>query len=141
MSSRQENFQINGVPNSGSLRLRARAAAARMFSSIGMRLVAVVVATGVLAFAAIGGLTILRLDLGLKEQANALGKLSGKQIVLRLEGEAQLARARIELWAGKRAAFPRLPTVHIGRRSIRNHVPYGSAGHLPKLRVPPLNPF
>jgi diguanylate cyclase (GGDEF)-like protein len=96
MSSEQGNLQKSPVPGSGPLRLRFGAAAARTFSSIGMRLVAVVVATGVLAFAVIGGLTILRLDLGLKEQADALGKLSGKQIALRLEGEAQLARARIE---------------------------------------------
>jgi diguanylate cyclase (GGDEF)-like protein len=68
----------------------------KLFASIGMRLVAVVVATGVVAFGVIGGLTVIRLDLGLNEQADALGKLSGRQIALRLEGEAQLARARIE---------------------------------------------
>jgi diguanylate cyclase (GGDEF)-like protein len=74
----------------------SRTAITEIFSSIGMRLVAVVVATGMLAFAMIGTLTILRLDLGLREQAGALGNLSERQIAQRLDGEAQLARARIE---------------------------------------------
>lgn len=96
MSGEQETLHRGLRAGSDSLWQRCSAALARAFASIGMRLVAVVVATGVLAFAVIGGLTILRLDLGLKEQAGALGNLSGKQIALRLEGEAQLARARIE---------------------------------------------
>jgi hypothetical protein len=96
MLSEQEHFQQQPIPGSASLRLPSGAPLGRLFSSIGMRLVAVVVATGILAFAVIGGLTILRLNLGLKEQADALGNLSGKQIADRLEGEAQLARARIE---------------------------------------------
>jgi hypothetical protein len=61
-----------------------------------MRLVVIVLATGILAFAAIGSLAVLRLDLGLKEQADSLGELSAKQLSDRLDGEAQLARARIE---------------------------------------------
>jgi diguanylate cyclase (GGDEF)-like protein len=65
-------------------------------SSIAARLVATVLATGVLAFAIIGGLTMLRLDLGLREQADALGHLSARQLSDRLDGEAQLARARID---------------------------------------------
>jgi diguanylate cyclase (GGDEF)-like protein len=61
-----------------------------------MRLVVIVLATGILAFAVIGSLAVLRLDLGLKEQADSLGNLSAKQLSDRLDGEAQLARARIE---------------------------------------------
>src|SRR3954465_15769389 len=95
MGSEQGIVQKGLIRRPGCLR-RCSAAVGRIFSSIGMRLVAVVVGTGLLAFALIGALTILRLDLGLKEQADALGNLSGKQIALRLEGEAQLARARIE---------------------------------------------
>jgi len=96
MLSEQGYLQQEPIPGSDSLRPSSSAPLGRLFSSIGMRLVAVVVATGILAFAVIGGLTILRLSLGLKEQADALGNLSGKQIADRLEGEAQLARARIE---------------------------------------------
>ncbi len=96
----EENFSEKSlVPTAGSWWLHSsiwRAVITKTFSSIGMRLVTVVLATGMLAFAMIGGLTILRLDLGLKEQADALGNLSEKQIAHRLDGEAQLARARIE---------------------------------------------
>ncbi|HKY88169.1 MAG TPA: EAL domain-containing protein [Pseudorhodoplanes sp.] len=67
-----------------------------LFSSIGMRLVMVVLVTGVLAFATIGSLTMFRLQAGLKEQATALGELSERQMVHRLDSEAQLARARVE---------------------------------------------
>ena len=67
-----------------------------ILSSIAARLVATVLATGVLAFAVIGGLAMLRLDLGLREQADALGHLSARQLSDRLDGEAQLARARID---------------------------------------------
>jgi diguanylate cyclase (GGDEF)-like protein len=68
----------------------------RFLSSIGARLVAAVLSTGLIAFAVIGGLAMLRLDLGLREQADALGHLSARQLSDRLEGEAQLARARID---------------------------------------------
>ncbi|SDR56948.1 diguanylate cyclase (GGDEF) domain-containing protein [Rhizobiales bacterium GAS113] len=61
-----------------------------------MRLVAVVLATGVLGFGIIGGLTALRLHQQLNSQADALGHLSEQQLAHRLDGEAQLARARIE---------------------------------------------
>jgi diguanylate cyclase (GGDEF)-like protein len=69
----------------------------RFVSSIAARLVVTVLATGVLAFAMIGGLATLRLDLRLQEQADALGQLSAQQLADRLDGEAQLARARFEL--------------------------------------------
>jgi diguanylate cyclase (GGDEF)-like protein len=67
-----------------------------LFSSIGMRLVMVVLVTGVLAFAMIGSVTMFRLQSGLSEQAEALGQLSERQMVHRLDGEAQLARQRVE---------------------------------------------
>ncbi len=70
--------------------------AARPFSSIAMRLVLVVLSTGVLGFGMIGGLTALRLKEQLGQQANALGQLSEEQLAHRLDGEAYLARARLE---------------------------------------------
>lgn len=73
-----------------------RAGVSTLFSSIAMRLVAVVLLTGILAFGAIGGLTVLRLQKGLTEQAGALGHLSERQMADRLDAEAQLARARVE---------------------------------------------
>jgi diguanylate cyclase (GGDEF)-like protein len=75
---------------------RAKLRMPKFLSSIALRLVVTVLATGILAFATIGGLAMLRLDYGLKEQADALGHLSARQIANRLDGEAQLARARIE---------------------------------------------
>jgi len=77
-------------------RLAAGLIARRPFSSIAMRLVAVVLTTGVLGFGIIGGLTALRLHEQLNSQADALGRLSEQQLAHRLDGEAQLARARIE---------------------------------------------
>jgi len=68
----------------------------RSFSSIAARLVTVVLVTGVLGFGVIGGTTALRLHEQLGQQADALGKLSEQQLAHRLDGEAQLARARIE---------------------------------------------
>jgi diguanylate cyclase (GGDEF)-like protein len=73
-----------------------RASVKALFSSIGMRLVMVVLVTGVLAFAVIGSLTMFRLQAGLSEQAQALGQLSERQMAHRLDSEAQLARARVE---------------------------------------------
>jgi diguanylate cyclase (GGDEF)-like protein len=69
---------------------------ATFFSSIAARLVATVLGTGLLAFGLIGGLAMLRLDYGLQEQAEALGRLSARQLSDRLDAEAQLARARID---------------------------------------------
>jgi diguanylate cyclase (GGDEF)-like protein len=68
----------------------------KFLSSIAARLIATVLATGILAFATIGGLAMFRLDLGLRKQAEALGHLSARQLSDRLDGEAQLARARID---------------------------------------------
>ncbi len=62
-----------------------------------MRLVAVVLATGILGLGLIGGSTALRLQQQLSHQAAALGALSEEQLARRLDGEAQLARARIEV--------------------------------------------
>ncbi len=68
----------------------------KFLSSIAARLIATVLATAILAFATIGGLAMFRLDLGLQKQAEALGHLSARQLSDRLDGEAQLARARID---------------------------------------------
>lgn len=68
----------------------------KFLSSIAARLIVTVLATGILAFATIGGLAMFRLDLGLKKQADALDHLSARQLSNRLDGEAQLARARID---------------------------------------------
>jgi diguanylate cyclase (GGDEF)-like protein len=65
-------------------------------STIAARLIITVLATGILAFATIGGLAMLRLDLGLHRQAESLGYLSARQLSDRLDGEAQLARARLD---------------------------------------------
>src|SRR5258708_22369291 len=73
-------------------------------SSIAMRLVAVVLATGVLGLGLIGGLTALRLQQQLRQQAAALGELSEDQLAHRLDGEAQLARARIEVLGAETAS-------------------------------------
>lgn len=69
-----------------------------------MRLVAVVLATGVLGLGLIGGLTALRLQQQLGQQAAALGELSEDQLAHRLDGEAQLARARIEVLGAETAS-------------------------------------
>lgn len=73
-------------------------------SSIGMGLVAVVLATGVLGLGLIGGSTALRLQQQLRHQAAALGELSEDQLAHRLDGEAQLARARIEALGAETAS-------------------------------------
>ena len=75
---------------------RAFAWTVNRFSSITMRLVAVVLVTGILAFGALGSLTSLRFNVALQEQASALGQLSERQLAVRLDGEAKLARARLE---------------------------------------------
>ncbi len=49
-----------------------------------------------MAFGALGTLTSLRFNFALQEQASALGELSERQLAVRLDGEAKLARARLE---------------------------------------------
>jgi diguanylate cyclase (GGDEF)-like protein len=61
-----------------------------------MRLVAVVLVTGLLGLGLIGGMTALRLQEQLRQQADALGELSEAQLAHRLNAEAQLAGARLE---------------------------------------------
>ena len=73
-----------------------RGAIKRIFHSTSMRLLTVVLAAGLVALTMIGSLTIFRLDSALKEQAKALEQLSESQLAHRLDGEAQLARARLE---------------------------------------------
>lgn len=81
---RRRRFRAVGVPLSA------------MFSSIAFRLVAVVLATGLIAFGVLGFSTSWRFNDALNEQAHALGQLSERQLADRLKSEAQLARARVE---------------------------------------------
>ncbi|MGI8526891.1 MAG: diguanylate cyclase domain-containing protein [Pseudolabrys sp.] len=75
--------------------------------SIRTRLVAIVLATGLIAFALIGGIALIRLDLGLKVQADAFGSWSEQQLADRLDGEAQLARARLEVLGAEMSQYLR----------------------------------
>ncbi len=75
--------------------------------SIGTRLVSIVLATGLIAFAAIGSIALIRLDLGLKVQADAFGGWSERQLSDRLDGEAQLARARLEVLGAETSQYLR----------------------------------
>jgi diguanylate cyclase (GGDEF)-like protein len=83
------------VPQSSWLQNGLSDAASKLMSSIAVRLATVVLVTGSAALVVIGGLTMLRLDVDLKEQSDALYKLSEHQLVYRLEGEAHLSRARL----------------------------------------------
>ncbi|HEX8665670.1 MAG TPA: EAL domain-containing protein [Beijerinckiaceae bacterium] len=65
--------------------------------SIGARLAAVVLVTGTMTFGAIGVLTAMRLSRGLAEQGAALSDLSRQQMAEKLDGEARLARARLDM--------------------------------------------
>lgn len=69
----------------------------RRFSSLSTRLVVAVLATASVAFTVSVGLTVWRLDHGLDRQAAQLGRLSEEKLGQRLDGEARLARARVEL--------------------------------------------
>ena len=73
-----------------------RVAISQRFSSIASRLVVVVLCTGILAFWLLGSLTSLRFNAALDAQATALSQFSERQLAVRLDGEAQLARARFE---------------------------------------------
>jgi methyl-accepting chemotaxis protein len=66
------------------------------FSSLSTRLVVAVVATASIAFIISVGLTLWRLDQGLQRQASQLARLSEEKLSQRLNGEAKLARARVE---------------------------------------------
>jgi methyl-accepting chemotaxis protein len=65
-------------------------------SSLSTRLVIAVVATASIAFTLSVGLTIWRLGEGLNRQASQLARLSEEKLRQRLDGEARLARARLE---------------------------------------------
>jgi methyl-accepting chemotaxis protein len=65
-------------------------------SSLSTRLIVAVVATATVAFAVAFGLTIMRLDQGLKRQAEQLGSFSEEKLGQRLDGEARLAGARVQ---------------------------------------------
>ena len=64
---------------------------------IGARLAGIVLLTGGLTFAVVGGLAVLRLQSDAVEQAGALTQLSRQQVARRLDGEARLAEARLNL--------------------------------------------
>jgi diguanylate cyclase (GGDEF)-like protein len=91
---------------------RLRATAEKLTSSIAVRLAAVVLITGTVALGVIGALTMLRLDIGLKEQAQALDRLSEEQLAYRLDGEVQLARARLDALGAEVARDLRLIARH-----------------------------
>jgi methyl-accepting chemotaxis protein len=65
-------------------------------SSLSTRLVVAVLATATIAFAALYGLTFVRLGQGLERQAAELGRLSEERLGQRLDGEARLAGAQLE---------------------------------------------
>src|ERR671917_1470642 len=64
--------------------------------SLNTRLVLTVLATATLAFSAFVALTFLRLSQGLDLQATQLSVLSEEKLAQKLDGEARLARARVE---------------------------------------------
>src|SRR5262245_1549557 len=69
----------------------------KRFSSIAARLIAIVLITGVLAFGSLGGLTAWRFVSALQQQADASEQLIKRQLASRLNAEAQLAKARLEV--------------------------------------------
>lgn len=66
-------------------------------SSLSARLILAVVATATIAFAGFVALAVWRLDLGVKRQAEELTRLSEVRITQKLDGEARLARARVQM--------------------------------------------
>ena len=99
MPAEQQNLNATPVTRMRILRWPSavfKGAIKKIFHSTSMRLAAVVLAAGLVALTMIGSLTIFRLDSALKEQAKALEQLSEIQLAHRLDGEAQLARARLE---------------------------------------------
>jgi hypothetical protein len=81
----------------GKAAARLRNAERRRNFSIGARLAAVVLVTGAATFGVIGALTAMRLNRGLNEQGAALSELSEQQMAEKLDGEARLARARLDM--------------------------------------------
>ena len=69
----------------------------RRFSSLSTRLVVAVLATASVAFTVSVGLTIWRLNLGLERQAAQLARLSEEKLGERLDGDARLAGARVQM--------------------------------------------
>ncbi len=66
-------------------------------SSLSARLILAVLATATVAFAALVGVTYMQLRKGLERQAVELGRLSEEKLGQKLDGEARLAGARVEL--------------------------------------------
>jgi diguanylate cyclase (GGDEF)-like protein len=97
MKSEERGNRVSAVHARRRGRLRAvRVPFSALLSSISFRLVAVVLATGLIAFGVLGISTSWRFNHALNEQAQALGELSERQLADRLKSEAQLARARVE---------------------------------------------
>jgi methyl-accepting chemotaxis protein len=69
----------------------------RRFSSLSTRLIVAVLATASVAFTLSVGLTIWRLNLGLERQAAQLAHLSEEKLGERLDGDARLAGARVQM--------------------------------------------
>lgn len=67
------------------------------FASLSARLILAVLATATIAFAGFVSLAVWRLDLGVERQAEELTRLSETRITQKLDGEARLARARVEM--------------------------------------------
>lgn len=67
------------------------------FSSLSTRLVFAAIVTSAVTFASFVALTFLRLDQSLERQSTELGRVSEQKLKQRLEGEARLAGARIEM--------------------------------------------
>lgn len=68
----------------------------RFRDTIAARVLSVVLITGAIGFGLIGAFTVFTLQRQLGEQATALGRLSNEQMVTRLDGEAIIARSRLE---------------------------------------------
>lgn len=66
-------------------------------ASLSARLILAVLATATFAFAGFVALAVWRLDLGLERQAEELTRLSETRIIQKLDGEARLARARVQM--------------------------------------------
>jgi methyl-accepting chemotaxis protein len=69
----------------------------RRFSSLSTRLVVAVLATASVAFVLSVSLTIWRLNLGLERQAAQLARLSEEKLGERLDGDARLSGARLQM--------------------------------------------
>jgi methyl-accepting chemotaxis protein len=68
----------------------------RPLASLSSQLIATVLVTGTVAFTALVGATVFKLDQSLKRQSTELGRLSEDKVRERLDGEVRLAEARLD---------------------------------------------